>query len=264
MKPTPGKVARLALIACAAGLFFASGAWAMKNDARVPNASELSLLPPYCPHTQIISRHLGRQQSMVKYDAQTKPYVDLYGADFWHMHHYCFGLTAAMRANRQANRSERQRELLESINQYDYVIQRVGQGSVILPELHLQKGLSLIRLDRGNEGALQLKKAIELNPAYTRAYIELSDYYLDSKRKDLAIKVLEDGLSASPEALSLQRRYADLGGTRTFEKPAAPPQEAAADKPETIQAEPAPTASEPATPPGQIGSPTNPYCRFCP
>lgn len=258
------------LIASAALLLFAFATPATaKNDPRVPSAKELTLLPPYCAHTQIISKHYGRQQSATQYDATTKPFVDLYGWDFWHLHHYCFGLTAAFRAYRQTSPSGRKGELIRSVGEYDYVIRAVSPSSVILPEVHMQRGISLIKLQRGAEAVLELKRAIQLNPHYVRAYIELSDYYLDTKRKNLALQVLEDGLSVLPDTKSLQKRYAELGGTKTFAQAEVPPQEPATT-PEAISA---PEAAQPvqeqqqAEPPRieeKIGTPTNPYCRFCP
>jgi hypothetical protein len=260
------------LLACSTSLSIASDAHAapVTKDRRIPTPSELTLLPPYCPHTQIISKVYGRQQAPAKYDAQTKPYVDLYGGDFWHLHHYCFGLVAASRAYRQTDLRERRGQLVESVSQYDYVIRAVKPGSNILPEVHMQKGISMIRLQRGAEGVIELKRSIQLNPRFMRPYIELSNYYVDSKRKDLALQVLEDGLSVSPESANLKRRYAELGGTKTFVQATPPAEEAAPTEGMRTDSETAPpqhTEPTPETPPRpveQIGTPTNPYCRFCP
>jgi tetratricopeptide (TPR) repeat protein len=256
MNSIPAPPAAFILIACAASLFFSFGAHAdvaVEKDPRIPTPGELTLLPPYCPHTQIISKRYGRKQSATKHDAATKPFVDLYGPDFWHLHHYCFGLTAALRAEKQFKPSDRQDQLIKSIFQYDYVIQRVGQGSLVLPELHLQKGISLIKLKRGEEAVHQLKLAIQLNPDFAQPYIELSNYYADSGKKALALQTLEEGLTISPDTTSLKQRYAELGGTKTF---VSPQKETAPER--AAQDNEAPRVEE------QIGSPTNPYCRFCP
>jgi tetratricopeptide (TPR) repeat protein len=257
------KTSPFILIACAASLFTAFGAHAsvpVERDPRIPTPGELTLLPPYCPHTQIISTRYGRKQSPSRHDAQTKPFVDLYGKDFWHLHHYCFGLTRALRAERLASREKREQGLELSIGEYQYVMRNVGPNSIILPELHMQKGISLIKLKRGAEAVLELKKAIQLNPRFVRPYIELSNYYADSGEKELALQTLEDGLKVSPDTAGLQRRYAELGGTKTFSKAEVPQQETqeALQPEQAVQENEAPRAEE------QIGSPTNPYCRFCP
>jgi tetratricopeptide (TPR) repeat protein len=248
--------------ACAASLFAAFGAHAsvpVERDPRIPTPAELTLLPPYCPHTAIISKRYGGKQSRTKHDAATKPFVDMYGTDFWHLHHYCFGLTRALRAERLASREKREKGLELSIGEYEYVMKHVRPNSIMLPELHMQKGISLIKLKRGAMAVLELKKAIQLNPRFVRAYLELSNYYADSGKKELALQTLEEGLGVSPEATSLKQRYADLGGTKTFTKSETPQQDTAPK-----QEAPQPEQAEARRADEQIGSPTNPYCRFCP
>lgn len=252
------------LASCAASLLIMAGAHAdvpVERDSRIPTQAELTLLPPYCPYTQIISKRYGRQQSHTKHDPATKPFLALYGEDFWHLHHYCFGLTAALRAYRTVKTSDRQRDLVDSLQQYDYVIQRVRQGSPILPELHLQKGISLLKLKRGEEAVLQLEQAIRLNPNLSQPYVELSNYYADSGKKALALQTLEAGLGVSPDAAGLKRRYAELGGTKTFTRADGATQ-SSTGKPDTPQPESGQHDERQAAEP--IGTPGNPYCRFCP
>lgn len=259
-----GKAAASILLACAASLLLPSDAHAAarKNDPRIPTTAELRLLPPYCPHTQIISTHYGRRQSATKHDATTQRFVDVYGPDFWHLHHYCFGLVAALRAGNQLKPSGRESQLLESISQYDYVIRNLGARSLILPELHMQKGISLLKLKRGEEAVQQLKRAIQLNPKFAQPYIELSTYYADTGNRELAVRTLEEGLSAAPSAVTLQKRYAELGGTKRFSEPGSG-QDAATGQ-ETARPEEHTPESAPSRVGDQIGTPGNPYCRFCP
>lgn len=189
------------------------------DDARIPTPAQLQMLPAYCPKTQIISTHYGRQQAPGNHDAQTHRFIEIFGNDFWHLHHYCFGLTRVLQAQMELNPSQRKGLLEASIGEYDYVIRGVRPNSIILPELHMQKGISLIKLKRGPEGVNELQTALRLNPSLAPAYRVLSDYYKDSGNKDLAIKTLEKGLSVAPDNKALKRRYAELGGTKTFEKP---------------------------------------------
>ncbi len=254
----------------AALLMPASWAAEMKSDPRVPTPDELRQLPPYCPDTQIISKYYGRQQAPSNYDAHTKQFVSLYGSDFWHLHHYCFGLTKALRAERELRPSERRGRLEDSIGEYNYVIRSVRPDSILLPELHMQKGLSLIKLKRGDEGVLELQQSLALNPTYVRAYLVLSDYYADSGKKELALKVLEDGLTRVPDSTALMRRYASLGGTKTFAPPAASAEPASSPAPE--QGSAAPEAefnsdsrkAQSADTPAPDATNRSPYCRFCP
>lgn len=238
-------------------------------ERRIPTLLELRLLPPYCPDTQIISSSYGRQQSPGKYDAHTKPFVDLYGADFWHLHHYCFGLTQANRAYTERSKGQREARWRESVGEIDYVIRSAKPDFILLPELRTAKAASLLKLKRNSEAVLELEKAIAQDASYARAFAVLSDYYRDARNKTLALQTLEKGLTASPEDRSLLRRYAQLGGTKKFVAPPSAP-DVAADPAES-QAETPSTGgeSEIALPPVEIqpykqGSDTNPYCRFCP
>lgn len=240
-------------------------------DERVPTPSEMRSLPPYCPHTQIISSSYGRKQAPSQYDAQTAPYVDLYGNDFWHLHHYCFGLVQANRAYKAKGASERRGRWTRAIGEIEYVIRSAAPGFVLLPELRTQRANILLKLNRNAEAVLELQKAIDQDPDYARAYAVLADYYRETRNKSLALKTLEDGLTRSPEDRGLLRRYANLGGTKKFVAP--PPKEAVVA--ETPVVEPSPAAAEAAvaptsnaqaaeSSPAKIGNEKNPYCRFCP
>ncbi len=263
----------LAVTLCVVCQFLAPVAQAKENDARVPTIAELRLLPPYCPDTQIISTHYGRKQAPTKYDAHTKTYVDIYGGDFWHLHHYCFGLLEVLRQYRARDPNVRNASLARSISQFDYVLTRISRGSTLRPELHVKRAQSLVLLRRGGEAVADFKKAIALKPDYSPAYAYLSDYYKAAGKKNLALTTLEEGLAKMPDEPSLLRRYASLGGKKTFAPlpavdPVAglPPPQEQQDNPD--EPAPQPDKSQPPeelTPPAQtIGNDTNPYCRFCP
>lgn len=273
-----GMTARQVLASAASGislLLALAPPAANANDARIPTLAELRLLPPYCPSTQIISKHYGRQQAPANFDAQTKPYVDLYGADFWHLHHYCFGLVYVVRNYREFDRKKRDRILRESIGEFSYVLKGISPESVLRPELHVKRGQSYVLMGRGGEAVADFKKALTLKPDYSPAYAFLSDYYKESGKKPLALTTLEEGLTQSPGDPSLLRRYATLGGKKTFAPPAVaepaaapapPPSPDEASRqidspPESDKSVAAPVQTPPAPP---IGNSSNPYCRFCP
>jgi len=256
------------LLACCLALAAPSEAAA---DDRIPTLTEMRLLPPYCPDTQIISSSYGRQQAPGQYDAHTKPFVDLYGGDFWHLHHYCFGLVQANRAYKARGAGERAGLWRRSVGEIDYVIRSASPGFILLPELRTQKANGLMKLNRDGEAVLELNKAIAQDPGYTRAYALLSDYYRDARNKSMALKTLEDGLTHSPEDRGLLRRYANLGGTKKFEAPPPPPETVAT--PEAAPPDTSAAASGPAAEPRppveiqpykEVGNEKNPYCRFCP
>ena len=240
---------------------------AQAADAKVPTMAEMRQLPPYCPHTQVISTEYGRKQSAGAYDAKTKPFVDMYGSDFWHLHHYCFGLVNVLRSYTSGDAKSREFNLSRSIFQYDYVLKRITANSMLRPELHVKRAQSLVLMKRGGEAVGDFKKAISLKANYAPAYAYLSDYYKSSGDKNLALKTLEDGLSKVPSDRSLLKRYADLGGKKTF---APLPETAAQDQEQGGGTEAggdsgsAASTAESAPVEQVIGNETNPYCRFCP
>ncbi len=114
--------------------------------------------------------------------------------------------------------------LNNSILEYDYVIEKAPQEFAWLPEILTKKGESLVRLDRGAEGALEFERAIKLSPEYTLPYAALSDYYKESGQIAKARQALERGLAVAPDSRLLLRRKTDLdrkGASGTARKPAA-------------------------------------------
>lgn len=262
-QPLLSNCASALLAAC----FALTAPLATAADRRVPTLTEMRALPPYCPDTQIISSSYGRQQAPGQFDAHTKPFVDLYGDDFWHLHHYCFGLTQANRAYRASGKGERDARWRESVGEIDYVIRSASPGFILLPELRTQKANGLFKLNRVAEAVLELQKAIAQEPGYARAYALLSDHYRDARNKSMALKTLEDGLTHVPEDRGLLRRYANLGGTKKFVAPPAPEPVATPEKPAEASAATPESAVTP--PPAEVqpykqGNDKNPYCRFCP
>lgn len=233
---------------------------AQAADGRIPSMAEIRQLPPYCPHTQIISKVYGRQQAASKYDAQTKPFVDIYGSDFWHLHHYCFGLVNVIRS--YATPESREFNLSKSIFQFDYVLKAISPNSMLRPELHLKRAQSLVLMKRGGEAVADFKKAIALKADYAPAYAYLSDYYKSSGEKNLALTTLEEGLTKVPSDRSLLKRYAELGGKKTFAPLPEPEQSSSPEAGGEPGASASTAESAPAEP--AIGNETNPYCRFCP
>ena len=93
----------------------------------------------------------------------------------------------------------------------------------------------------------------------------MSDYFKRSGEKNLALETLEDGLTKVPSDRSLLKRYADLGGKKTF---APVPEATAQEQDGTVEAageaDSSASAAESAPVEQVIGNETNPYCRFCP
>jgi len=240
---------------------------------------ELAVMPPYC--TAFYGHFFGLPK------LQDSPLRNTIPAGCPSLHHYCDALKSMIRADR--NISESGYWLGLAVQTFESMAQSSFWASCPLrPEAFLNLGWAQLRQSRrggssSSEAAANFMKALELKPDYLAAYYALSDYYVDSGDKKKALSVVEDGLRDVPDSQGLLRRFKELGGKVppapivVTTKPVVP--EAAKDAPieqrqtpveKTISppsAVPDPTTrnketEEPTSP--KIGSPTNPWCRFCP
>ncbi|MEW5943855.1 MAG: tetratricopeptide repeat protein [Pseudomonadota bacterium] len=203
------------------------------------------------------------------------------GPDWLHVHHYCIGLAFLNLHYGVKDKFERGWYLGEAVGSFDYVIRAASPGYVLLPENHFKKGQALLFLRKEAEAAAEFRQAIQLRPDYADPYAALADFMVSKGNKQEAMKLVEEGLRQAPKSRGLARRYQELGGKLPL--PGMSPPAAEAPQPEVTPSMPvepvgkkdaAPSAepqvsvdsqttpSEPS--PAKIGSPPNPWCRFCP
>ena len=119
------------------------------------------------------------------------------------------------------------------------------------PEVHLQKGKALKLLGQEAKAINEFMVAIKGNPKLVQAYVEFADIHARNKKPGESLKTVTEGLRHNPGTKSLQRRYTALGGKLPYPAPIEPP---SIDSKAAVSSGLAP----------QIGSPKNPFCRFCP
>lgn len=257
------------LLACSA-LPAAAAGW---------TAAELKAMPPYC------EARLNRATGQYEHWAQ------ILGPDFIHTHHFCYGLGYINRYYRARSAQDKKGLLDAAYGTLSYMVTHASPSYSLMPDVYLNRGL-VLSLQGNSGGAIaDLKRALELNPKLVRAYTQASDIYVKLKQKDEALTVVSEGLRHVPDSTVLQRLYKERGGKLPYPEPIAPVEEAPVAATETRQegetpegerksqdtdqqvpASPAPSAAEdgnghadvkaPDAP--KIGSPTNPWCRFCP
>jgi len=204
--------------------------------------------------------------------------------------HFCDGLRFLDRAYASmGNKPEMRGNLEASINHFDYVLGHTQEDDVMRGEAHVGKARALKLLGKKGEAAVEYIKALRYTPSSSAIYLALADFYQETGDKPKALEMVTEGLRRNPDSKGLKRRYTELGGklpypeTVTKAMPAevagaTPPSgetasQAADAPPGQIKfkmegkAEPVPasaqtTPAEPVAAP-KIGSPTNPYCRFC-
>lgn len=237
-----------------------------------PSPAEMAALPPYCA---------------ARFNEGSEPFKTWranMGGDFIHIHHYCAGLNFLNRSYGMASAKDRQGTLGGAVREFDYVLSHASPDFYLRAEILMNRGVALSQLKRPGEAIANLTQAIEKSPDLPRAYMTLADIYDAQKQRAKALETVTEGLRHSPGTRSLQRRYTELGGKLPYPEPikpapAEPPQAAvqpetpaqpvepptATNQPATAAAQPAEaTPAQPAEAAPKIGSPTNPYCRFCP
>lgn len=249
------------------GLTFFSG---FARAIPVSNKEELKGLPSFCKGTQLIRDISG----------DTTPYstyLQMYGADFQHLHHYCWALNTENKFRRKP--SLYFGYLSEAIGDLNYVLsQSKDPNFIFIPEVHLAKARIYLLLKQKEKAVASAYEAIAKKPNYVSAYTYLSDLYEDSGNKANAIKVLKSGLEHEPDAKPILRRLIRLGVTppkppmnsnHPSEAPAitAAPALQPGEVPKTLENESQGAPISQPIQPSQTETaqpPPNPYCRFCP
>ena len=220
----------------------------------IPNAQEMLLLPPYC---------------QVKFAESTdspewKMWSDRLAPNFGDIHHYCVALNNVNRYWGARSALDRGYYLKVAMDNFDYMVKAAKPGFPLLSELYSNRGDVFKLQGQPGQAMLDYDQAIKSNPHLVRPYFQLIDLYQSEKKHNKSLEVATDGLRNNPDSKAMQRRYLELGGKRPFPKPVQT--EAAKTDPDAKSendavAAPVDTPPEPAP---KIGSPTNPYCRFCP
>ena len=186
--------------------------------------------------------------------------------EYFHFQHYCSALRA-MKSLYSATSQEKMRYASGLvINESDYVISHVPESHTMMPEVYALRGKAMAIVKQNASAETNLAKALQLDPKHVGAYATLANHYLDTKRRAKAEETVKMGLSVDPQHKALRRMAADLGIKVEAPKPEevvtnSATQPAASVEAPAVQAVP---AGAPPPEPPKIGSPTNPWCRFCP
>jgi tetratricopeptide (TPR) repeat protein len=226
--------------------------------------AELARLPQFCT-------------AKLKNTSEVGLWAQRLGPDFGHTHHYCYGLHELNLYFQSRTARDKKFHLKNAEGNFTYMATHAEETYSLMPEVYLNRGITFSLMKRDAEAVSDMNKALELNPNLVKAYNYLADYYAGINLKAKALQIITEGLRHNPGTNSLQRRYSELGGKLPYPEPVkpAPAETAQPAIPEAVlppvQAEmadkPAPaTAAPPPDTPSEskIGSPKNPYCRFCP
>ena len=231
--------------------------------------AEFANLPPFC------RANMKSGQGSPDYQM----WQNTLGKDFGHTHHYCTGLNSINRYYRSRNAMDKGFHLNNAAGDMSYMITHASPDYSLMPDVYLNRGLVYSLMKQHGKAVADMNKAIELDPRQVKAYNVLADYYSSTNQKNKALETVTEGLRHNPETKSLQRRYTELGGKLPYPDPIQPTPVDAAQAVVSPEKTEAPSASEktandaPASAPvepaepvpqSKIGTPKNPYCRFCP
>lgn len=167
--------------------------------------AEVNRLPAYCRGTQQITRITG-----ASHDAGMK----LYGAEYHHLHHYCWALNAENKAMGTLDKTQRGYLLGPAIGDIDYVIRLSRPQFILLPEIYSGKARILFKLGRAPEAVGSLYKALQIKPDYAPAALQLSRYFERQGEHGKAIAILKTTAahSETPSA-ALTKQLQKLGAS---------------------------------------------------
>jgi tetratricopeptide (TPR) repeat protein len=201
------------------------------------------------------------------------------GKDFMHTHHYCTGLNSINRYYRARSALDKGFHLTNAAGDLSYMVGHASPDYSLMPDIYLNRALVYSLMKQHGKAVTDLTKAIKLDPRLAKAYNMLADYYSGTNQKSKALETVTEGLRHNPGTKSLQRRYTELGGKLPYPDPIQPAPVDAAQAVVSPEKTEAPSASEktandaPASAPvepaepvpqSKLGTPKNPYCRFCP
>lgn len=221
-----------------------------------PTAEESKLLPAYCQGSAY--------------------WKSILGPDAGWNNHTCYGINRLNRYYKSRSARERKDHLQTALGDFSYSIAKLKPDFTLMPEIYMYRGITYRLMERNGAAVADLLKAISMDPKLTKAYNELADMYEGKfSQPAKALEIVTDGLRHNPETKSLQRRYTKLGGKLPYPEPLTQAEPAVTEPlsgaEQAAVPEVAPvvvpvekTVTEPDSDKPKIGSPKNPYCRFCP
>lgn len=232
-----------------------------------PNAGEMLRLPAYC---QV--RFSAPPQS-----PEWKGWRDRIGANYIDLHHYCAGINFVNRYWGARTAKDRSFYLQNAMNNFDYMVKAEKPDFTLRAELYSHRGEAFKLMRRPAEAVRDFNHALSIDPRFVKPYLQLAELNVAGKTAARALEIVTEGLRHVPDSKALQRRYRELGGKEPFPEPivakaAEPELQPVATAPAVERPiEPAPAAASPQPEPTPateavptIGTPKNPYCRFCP
>lgn len=179
---------------------------------------EIARLPEYCAVSQSFAEGgfpggpLPSQQA----------WIARMGAGFWAVHHYCWALINAGRAEAPGTtRATREHLLRRAIDDVNYVLVNSPSDFVLAPELLLRNGDYHDKLGLPVQAMEFYELSRRKKPDYWPAYARLAVLQARLGKRDVAQRVLDEGLAVLPNHPELTAAKAALDPKGAAARPAA-------------------------------------------
>lgn len=130
-----------------------------------------------------------------------------------HIHHYCWSLIHKQRYFRERNKGKRDFYFSQYLGDIDYVLKHSDKNWPYFDVMHLEVASMYMILGDYSTSIKKADEALRAKPGTEKAYVIKSDAYKGMGKKDMAIKVAEEGLRENPESSQIRRRLVKLGVT---------------------------------------------------
>jgi hypothetical protein len=180
--------------------------------------AEFALLPQYCRAVQ------GYKQ---RFHANSDPWVEAMGPGFEHMHHYCWALVFAARAEKASVSASQKKGLRsEAVANMQYVIRNTTPEFIMLPEIYSKIGQLKLQLGEPMKAKEAFEHSIALKPDYWPPYFYWTEYLRNNGQLAAARTMVDEGLKHSPGAKPLleQQKLLEGASARAPAAQSAPPQ----------------------------------------
>lgn len=224
-------------------------------------------------------------------DEQQKTPYPQHPESYFHFHHFCSAMRAMDRFYKARKKQDSDYAIGLVRGEVGYVISHVAPDHFLMPEVYAFRGKAEYLGKKYQEAMVSLTKALQLDPNHVGAYMTLADLYLDTNQKGKVVEAIQAGLTVEPGNKGLRRRAKEHGvaipelpveavkpvepgkpesTTVQPETPAAVTESVNQDEPSPVpktteleKSDSQKASDQTAPPPARIGSPHNPWCRFC-
>ena len=169
-------------------------------DTSWPSAQDLGVLPPYCKALLV-----GGAGS-----PEYAHWANIMGDGFGHSHHYCTGINYLRRALRPGTPQDKRGYYTQAITEISYVIDKAPRTYVLYPEMLSERGTAYARLKQTGKALADFEQAISIKPDYGRAYLRLSDLYMELNQPKEAKKVLQTAHEQVPQSTVIADRLQEI------------------------------------------------------